>query len=785
MLFYTSTGEKKNWLIQENKFDAEHLGRIESLFHLANGYMGVRASAEERYLNEQRGMFVSGTFNKFAESEVPELPNVPDLLNVSMVFDGERMAMSENNCSEFLLALDMQTATLTRSFVYRSRGGANISLKFIRIVSMARKHILAQKIVIRADRDAELSVKSGINGTVTNTGVQHFICLQKRIYHDEIMQACFRTTQSKINFCLNTGHRWFNGNTAFRPEQRLEIAGRGISMNYKLSLKADCTYIMEKTSGVYTSRDKEWSGRDFDLLKAMTADSLLGDMDNGFDALLKESAAVWNEIWKKHDILIDSDNDFNQVSIRYAIFQIIMMTPAHDNRMNIGAKGLSGEAYKGHTFWDTEIFLLPFWVLTDPDVAKSLLEYRYLSLGGARKKAAENGYEGAMYPWESAWTSEGEATPKWGNADVVTGQPLPIICGDLEQHITCDVAYGVWYYYQMTKDEDFMNRSGYEIIFETAAFWQSRWEWDEKNRRYVIDNVIGPDEYSEHVNNNAYTNYMSCFNVKLAIEYYEKIRKEKPELFAELDGRLSLGRYYKLWKEKVGLIYLPQPNSDKLIPQDDTYLTLPAIPLEKYKNSPARAEIIKDYNMEQISRLQVSKQADVLVLLYLMGRLFPLEVKKANYDFYESRCLHDSSLSLSIHSIIASSLGKDKPAMDLFKRAQAIDLNDSPASAAEGIHAASMGGIWQCVVNGFAGVRMDEDCLRVEPRLPEGWRSMRFILRWRGIELKITAEKGKITVLPDKFNKELKVCCCGKSCPLDREVVVTHKTDSQAGDWRQ
>lgn len=771
LLHYNKEHNNSLWLISEEEFDPKHINRIESLFHQTNGYMGIRAATEEQYLGEKRGMFVSGTFNKFEPNEVTELPNVPDLLQIQIEIDGEMLSLSHGEYKDFKIVFNMKSAQLMRQFTYKTKKGASIKFSFQRIISVIDRHIIAQKIKLISDRDVHLKIWSGIDGTITNTGVQHFRAEEKRVFNN-ILQSNFITMESEIKFCLSTGFTWFCNEKKICLENRLEMSARTIAMSFEIDVKRDDVWSLEKISSVHTSRDKEWHETPYDEIKATALENLLQCMEKGFTILNAENEESWNLFWKKHDVLVKTDNPFEQIATRYAVLQIAMMTPDHDNRMNIGAKGLSGEAYKGHTFWDTEIFLLPFWVATEPKIARSLLKYRYLSLDGARKKAAENGYEGAMYPWESAWITDGETTPKWGDADVFTGKPLPIICGDIEQHITSDVAYGIWYYYQMTGDNDFMEKAGYEIIFETATFWQSRWEWDDSRACYVIMDVIGPDEYSEHVNNNAFTNYMSQWNVTLAIENYEKLEKENKPLLDKFEEKLSIRRCYQLWKEKVDKIYLPKINDDMILPQDDTYLSLPKISIKKYKKSIKRAEIIKDYNMHQISQLQVSKQADVLVLMYLRGSLFSDEVKEKNFHYYEARCLHDSSLSYSAHSIMASEIGDLKLAKSLFKKALSIDLNNNPYAAAQGIHAASMGGIWQCIVNGFAGVRLTADHLRIAPRLPERFKSIQFGIFWRGVWLDILIEEHQLTITPEVLNKTLAIYCDDQIYSLDRTIAI-------------
>ncbi|MGL4904663.1 MAG: hypothetical protein ACRC34_04120, partial [Cetobacterium sp.] len=342
---------------------------------------------------------------------------------------------------------------------------------------------------------------------------------------------------------------------------------------------------------------------------------------------------------------------------------------------------------------------MPFYTYTMPEVAKSLLKYRFETLDGARKKASINGYSGAMFPWESAWKDDGEVTPVWGAVDIVTGKATKIQSGFIEQHITCDVAYALWQYYMVTKDEKFMAEHGFEILFDTAIFWASRLEINADGVSYSINNVIGPDEYKEHVNNNAFTNHMAHWNLNLAIDYYNDLKKNKPEIFERLNKKLKLDTNIEIIKDRVQKIYLPTPREeDSVIPQDDTYLTKEIIDLTKYKNQEHVGSLFRDYSLDQVNMIQVSKQADIMVLFYLLENRFSHDVKVANWNYYEPKTLHDSSLSLSTHCVLASDMNDKEMAYDLFRRASEIDLGPNMKSSDHGIHAASLGGIWQCIV---------------------------------------------------------------------------------------
>lgn len=410
-----------------------------------------------------------------------------------------------------------------------------------------------------------------------------------------------------------------------------------------------------------------------------------------------------------------------------------------------------------------------------PEVARSLEEYRYLSLPGAHAKAAHNGYEGAQFPWESAWLDDGEVTPEYMGTDIVTGQLIKVWSGFIEIHITADVAYGAWQYYQCTGDQDFMDKYGYELMLDCAKFWASRLEPGEDGKLHIND-VVGPDEYKEHVDDNAFTNYLVWWSIGKAIEYSKMLQEEKPELYARLDEKLGLAALQSKWAEQVDNIFLTQPNENGVLPQDSTYLTLKDIDLAKYKQQAHVGGIYKDYNQEQITKIQVSKQADVMVLFLLLEELFPHQVKLASWDYYEPRCLHDSSLSLSTHSVLASDIGDPELGYEMFRKACLIDLdNANPHSSDAGIHAASYGGLWQCVVQGFGGLRMLGGKLRISPNLPKAWKKLSYTLLWKGQKLAVTVTPGMVEIVNQTGNGSVALESWGKDYTFEKELVLLQK----------
>lgn len=756
-------GAKENWLVAETAFELDHQGKCEAIFCAGNGYLGQRAAFEERYVGQTRDLMVTGTFNKFDEDEVTELPNLPDVTNLEFRVDGVRFAMDAANTKDYLRVMDFQTGECKRTLTWTHPDGRRFALCFTRFASMDNEHVLGLRASITAlDGGAEIRVDSGIDGRVSNTGSQHFHEGDKRIFDNRVLRMVSKTIQSGVSCCLHTAHTFTVNGQEAQGKLLPIIDRRYMAMRATFTLEKGQTLTVDKLTVVTTSRDLAYENLEN---KAERAQEDGGRMmrqaiEAGYDALFAASCAKWAELWDKADVRITSKRPFDQLMVRFALYHLNIMAKKDDNRVGIGAKGMTGEGYKGHSFWDTEIFILPYFTLTQPEAARSLLEYRYRGLYGARRKAQENGFEGAMYPWEAAWVDDGEVTPLWGAADVVTGKPMKILTGLIEQHITADVAFAVEQYFAVTGDQDFMDRCGYEMLIDTGRFWASRVTWDEKKGAWVILDVIGPDEYKEHVDNNAYTNYMAAHNLRLALRAMDEVEKRGGETYDRLHAQFNFAESRARIQGVLDKMYLPQPDANGIVPQFEGYFDLTHIDLTKYKQSSVVGTIYNDYNIEQISTFQVHKQADTLVLLLLMDDLFPADIKKKNYYFYEERTLHDSSLSKSTHCVLAADLHEDATAYNFFKGCGEIDLGPVMTTSDMGVHTASMGGIWQCAVYGFGGVRVVGDELHVNPRLPEDWTELEAPLCWRGQALRMHAAKDGVT-LRNQGQEAVDVVLCG------------------------
>ncbi|MEM1339465.1 MAG: glycosyl hydrolase family 65 protein [Bacteroidota bacterium] len=770
MSYDQGKGDLKNWIVAETDFKRTYQGKAEVVMSLGNGYLGIRSCTEESYFGQIRNMFVSGTFNKPGKNDVTELPNAADMIGIDIFINGALFSLEKGNISNYNRSLNLKTGELIRTFTW-SFLGKFYTFSFRRFVSFKDPHLICSEIKITPlDDMAEIQVKSGINGQVTNSGAQHFEEGEKRIFDNAYLQMLQETTASEITFVQNTYHDFSDSEGEIAS--RFEMDRRKVVMLYETSLTKGQTLHFYKISNIYTTRDKELQDKSLEEIRTLSIESLKKQSKKGFNALLEESAKAWDTYWDRMEILVESDTNYDQLAIRFAQYHLLAMAPKHDSRMGIGAKGLSGEGYKGHSFWDTEIFLLPFFSYTFPEIARNLLEYRYNTIDGARKKAKENGYRGAMYPWESAWADDGEVTPVWGAADIVTGKATKIWSGFIEQHITSDIAFAIWQYYRITADEAFMEKYGYEILLDTGIFWSSRLEWNDEKQEYHINNVVGPDEYKEHINNDAFTNHTARWCMENALHYYDILKTKNEVLFDALNKKLNLDREIAELRERFDKVYLPQPNTMNVIPQDDTYLSLKQIDLTKYKNQKNVGLIFQDFNLDQVNQIQVSKQASVVMLMYLLEHKFSHAIKKANYEYYEPRTLHDSSLSLSTHAILAADINNLPLAYQLFERAAQIDLGPNMKTSDHGIHAASLGGIWQILVCGFGGLRMIDGKLRINPKLPPEIKTISYPINWKGNLLKIKVAQAKVHIT-NHGKRPVSATILGRDLTIEKEITVS------------
>jgi kojibiose phosphorylase len=626
----------------------------------------------------------------------------------------------------------MRQGILWREWRFEDAAGRITNLYGFRLASMADRHLLLQSLQFTPENySARLELEPAMAATRGNT-------------HELSAAAGASATGSRTvahmrELCTPTGTR-----VAFASAGRLRMRHNGAWQDVPMHRVADqevpwqldvcmgSTYRFERLVSVFTSREVE-RPRD----AAVTHLQVSANSD--VDALVAAHTHAWEQRWQRADVEIVGDESAQQ-AVRFACYHLIGAANADNERASIGARALTGPGYKGHVFWDTEIFMLPFYTLTDPLAARALLMYRYHTLDAAREKARRLGFRGALYAWESADTGE-ETTPPFVLAP--DGELLHILCGEQEQHISADIAYGVWQYWHWSGDDAFFLQAGAEIILETARFWASRVRRADDGH-YHIEQVIGPDEYHEGVDDNAFTNGMAQWNLTIGAQAASLISTRWPEQWAQLSHRLGLDEEeWGTWPTIASNMHVGVDDSG-LIEQFRGYFALEDIDLSGSTNRAGTTDML--LGRDRVRRSRAVKQADVVMLLYLLWDRYTPAQRERNFHYYEPRTAHGSSLSPAIHAAFAARLGDTALALRYFKQGAEIDLANNMGNAAAGVHAAAMGGLWQAAVFGFGGLSLAEDGLILRPHLPVEWSGLCFTVQYHDQSLRVRIEPRAVEI---------------------------------------
>ena len=707
-----------NWIISEDLFEPKKQHHKETIFTIGNGYLCTRGAFEEGYPTDRRATFIHGVFDE-APIVFTELANAPDWLPLAVYLNGERFSLDTGTVESLNRTLDLRTGLLTRTVRWRSPSGIVATLTFERFACLADEHLLFMRCRLTPEFAGTVEFRAGLNGNMHNQGLVHWQWLEQG-KGDGILYLRNRTRKSGIEIATVMQITNVIGREILSAEWDVENAPTRM---VRVAAVPGQTVGLDKRVTVFTSRDVESA-------EVVNAAIRRASEDLTWESALEANNRAWAEEWARTDIVIEGDDEA-QISIRFNLFQMLIAAPRHDDRVNIGAKTLSGFGYRGHAFWDTEIFMLPLFIYTAPHIAKNLLNYRYRNLPGARRKAGANGFEGAQFPWESADTGD-EVTPTWVPHFADHTKLVRIWTGDIEIHISADIAHAAYQYWQATGNDEWFLAKGMELILDTAKFWASRAEWNAEAGRYEYNDVIGPDEYHEHVDNNAYTNRLAQWNLQTALDMLEWLKQHAPDKADELIERLDLTEErLKKWREVIEKIYLHIEPSG-LIEQFEGYYQRRDEDLAALEPRTRSAQEI--FGIEGCNETQILKQPDVLMMQYILRDHYSDESVRVNYDYYQPRTDHTygSSLGPSIMTIMACDVGKPDDAYEHFIRAVQADLRDVRGNAGDGIHAASAGGTWQAVVFGFGGLRISPDGWKMQSRLPKHWKRLSFRFFHRG-----------------------------------------------------
>ncbi len=743
--YYSKHSTEYSWLVKEEGWVKSLQEVRESQLALGNGFLGSRAVLEEIPGGAKPGKYIAGLYDKIG-SQVSELVNLPNPFYFKIVTDGEKLGVMTMDVTKHKRILNLKHGLLCRHTVFKDSKKRKYDYQSLRFVSMHAKNIGVIQIAFTPlDDRIKFSIETGIDtsvyneGTVTEGSKKHFRLVEVGQFGNE--GYLIVETFGKLHTAI------------FRSGFYCETARKKMAAEdniFELQLRKNQTVVFTKIFYVGVVSEQG----DFGQMKKLSERKFRKAFRSGFDCLLEKHVRAWEGLWSKAQVSITGDPE-TEKNFRFNIYHMLICAPEGDGLSSVGARALTGEGYHGHIFWDAEIFVLPFYLYVSPGAARSMLLYRYKRLDAARMIAEKQQYKGAMFPWESAGSGEDE-TPEW--AKDLDRKIIRIHTGEFEHHITADIAYAFYHYYNATHDEKFLKDYGYEVLFETARFWASRVEYNKRKKKYEIKHVIGPDEFHTDVTNNAFTNMMARWNLLIAARMFRKLRNSDPAALKNLIRKIGLSvREPVQWRNIAAQIKV-NVNKRQIIEQFDGYFGKRRVRISNW-NEHSIPVVPKKITPRDYAKTQFVKQADVIMLLYLLSEVFSLKTKKKNYEYYVNRTIHSSSLSLAVYALIAIDVGDRSRAYQFFNTALHTDISDIHGNTSEGVHIACMGGTWQVLINGFAGVRIRRELLSIDPKLPNTWRKVVFPLHWRGnlLRLEIENDRIRIRIVSPEGKKKIKI----------------------------
>jgi alpha,alpha-trehalose phosphorylase len=744
------------WQVVENSFDIENNPVQETLFALGNGYLGMRGSHEERFdgfddksadatfingFYESSPLYYSETSYALAK-EHQFMLTVPNSKCINFSLDNEDFDIFKGQIVDYNRSVDFRTGVLSRSIEWISPSNHQVVVNSQRLVSFTRKNIFAIQYQIKSvNFSGYITLHSGIAGRVVENenddsprygaavaavkGLPLQLITAEQI--EDFSALVHRTKKSGFTLVSAMENELVSDKTIQKSQEQVSVDKR-VEQIYRIKVEAGDTITLTKYGAYFTSRENQE-----DELVDLAKDALKKARKAGFASLCSEQKEFLSDFWQHADVEISGDDAIQQ-GVHFSQFHLLQSI-GRDGKTSIAAKGLTGEGYGGHYFWDAETYALPFYLYTKPEIARKMLEYRYSILDKSRARAREMSIKkGALYAWR---TIAGEECSAYFPA------------GTAVYHINADIAYAIKQYYEATADHEFMLQMGAEILMETARAWLGIGAYIKlRNNQFCINEVTGPDEYTAMVDNNFYTNAMAQMHLSFAADIAFKIKKEYPAEFIRISKLMDLGDDEPAqWAQAAQSMYLPYNTELGIHPQDDGFL---------YKKVWDFAEMSSpDYDLPLhhhylvIYRHQVCKQADVVLANFLLGDKFSAEDKKRNYDYYEAITTHDSSLSHCTFSIMASEVGYHEKAYEYFMKTARVDLDNLPGNTNYGVHIAAMSGAWMSVIFGFAGMRTYAGNLRFAPYLPDKWKNYSFRIYFQSqlLLVEVTREEVRYRLL--------------------------------------
>jgi len=750
-----------NWSIIEEGFEADRVKSSESLFSIGNGAMGQRANFEEHYSGDTfQGSYIAGVYypdktkvgwwkNGYPEYFAKVL-NAPNWIGIEVEVNGEKLDLATcKSVSSFRRELNMQEGCYQRSFQAILQNDVEIQVHVTRFLSLDIDELGAIKFqVTPINTDAKVVFKpyldAGIENEDTNWEEKFWETLEIKNEENSAFIVS-RTLKTKFTVATYMQNQIIVNNeiTDVKPVEVTKEASK-ISFSYEVAATQGQTVSIQKFGGytISTNHKEEYliSSAKQVLVQATTI---------GFNALLENQKQAWAKIWEMSDITIEGDTKAQQ-GIRFNIFQLNQTYLGKDSRLNIGPKGFTGEKYGGSTYWDTEAYCIPFYMATkDQNVARSLLEYRYNQLDKAIENAQNNlGFKNgaALYPMV---TMNGE---ECHNEWEITFEEI---------HRNGAIAFAIYNYYRFTGDYSYIPEKGLEVLIGIARFWHQRATFSTNKNQFVILGVTGPNEYENNVNNNWYTNYIAKWCINYTYAQIEKVKSEYISDYERIMSKVNLNdAELQSWKNTADNMYFPFSEEHGVFLQQDGFLDKELVKVSDLDKS--QRPINQKWSWDRILRSPYIKQADTLQGFYFFEDDFTKEQLERHFDFYEPFTVHESSLSPCVHSIQAAALGRMEQAYTFYLRTSRLDLDDYNKEVHEGLHITSMAGTWMSIVEGFGGMRVKNNQLHFEPRIPEQWKGYSFKVNFRNavVKVEVTHQETKVSV---EGNQEVEVIINGAS----------------------
>ena len=725
------------WGISEPNFDATQAALHETLFTLGNGQIGVRGAQEEGDIwagTAQNDVFMNG----FYESEpivYPEsaygfakvnqfIVRVPNATGITFKIDGVAFDPNKGEITDYSRRMDFQTGTLTREFIWTADSGQQVRVRSERLVSFSHMAIVAVRYsvtplnftgdikITSTISNLPRAVKAGDDPRVGASlgGRLNYVAFESS---DNFAAFTHRTHHSDLEVVSSIMHASAPASVSHDEQQVRCVFDKIAEVGQTIAIVKFAAYISSQSTDKTQMVDAAHA--------ALTAAHAIG-----FDGLVAEQTAYLTDFWRNASVEIGGDESLQQ-GMRFSQFHLLQ-SAGRDGKTNIAAKGVTGAGYDGHYFWDTEIYVLPFFLHTRPDIARKLLEYRASTLDAARTRAREMAHDtGALYPWRT-----------------ITGPECSSYfpAGTAQYHINADIAYAIRQYTDVTGDKSFLLEQGAEVVFETARIWPALGQFD-ANGQFGIYTVTGPDEYTAIVNNNLFTNAMARHHMQFAVNIVAWLSKDHPAVLDGLREKINLtSEEIAVWQDAAAHMKMPYDAEHGLHAQDDAFFDKP---VWDFANAPKdKYPLLLHYHPLVIYRHQVCKQPDVVLALLLLGHEFNAEDKKRDYDYYEAITTHDSSLSSCIFSIMAADVGYTEKAYDYFMQTARLDLDNLHHNTQHGVHAAALAGSWMSVVYGFAGMRSFGGHAKFSPFLPKDWTHYQFVVRIKGRLLQVRVEAAQV-----------------------------------------